>query len=312
MPNLADQAIAVGAVNRQGQLVPPHPGRTPYYYGFARFRTSRAHAMYEYSFGETIPISPSNVKRYVWITRPRYWVTFRGFALQPSPLPSTVFALQQQQVRAVAIRPTGTAKPIASVAANQTTPAGLMVLLGRAMRGGNPLAQQRLIYAQTSTERHLLAVGSTLDAAREAARNVYGLWGVAKKRFGIAQMQAAGLGEFVNNPPSVVHLPKHWKIKGAYATPLLPLPRGVSWPTKGQPMYSLIKKNGLWYLDFSLTKAQIAQFNKGMQRSLEFPSRNAKAYHAVMRQLQAGKIKDAYALRDALAAALKKYSTPRK
>ncbi len=311
-PNLADQAIAVGAVNRQGQLVPPHPGRTPYYYGFARFQTSRAHAMYEYSFGETIPISPSNVKRYVWITRPRYWVTFRGFALQPSPLPSTVFALQQQQVRAVAIRPTGTAKPIASVAANQTTPAGLMVLLGRAMRGGNPLAQQRLIYAQTSTERHLLAVGSTLDAAREAARNVYGLWGVAKKRFGVAQMQAAGLGEFVNNPPSVVHLPKHWKIKGAYATPLLPLPRGVSWPTKGQPMYSLIKKNGLWYLDFSLTKAQIAQFNKGMQRSLEFPSRNAKAYHAVMRQLQAGKIKDAYALRDALAAALKKYSTPRK
>ena len=311
-PNLVDRAIAVGAVNRQGQLVPPHPGRMPYYNGFVRFQTSRAHAMDEYSFGEAIPISPNNVKRYVWITRPRHWVTFRGFALQPSPLPSTVYALARRQRRAITTRATRKAKPIASVAANQTTPAGLMVLLGRAMRSGNPLAPRRLIYAPNSAERHLLAMDSTLDAAREAARNSYGLWGVAKKRFGVAQMQAAGLGEFVNNSAVIVHLPKHWKIKGAYATPLLPLPRGVSWPGKGQPMHSLIKKNGLWYLDFSLTKAQIAQFNEGMRRSLEFPNRNAKAYHVVLKQLQAGKIKDAYALRDALAAALKKYSEPTK
>ena len=36
--------------------------------------------------------------------------------------------------------------------------------------------------------------------------------------------------------------------------------------------------------------------------------RDAAAYKTVLQQLQAGKIKDAYALRDALDAALKKYS----
>ena len=195
-PKLADQAIAVGAVNRQGQLVSPFAGRMPYYYGFARFQTSRAHAMDEYSLGEAIPISPNNVKRYVWITRPRHWVTFRGFAMQPSPLPSTVFALQQQQIHTTTTRPSETAKPIAHIAANQTTPAGLMVLLRRAMRSGNPVALQKLAYAPTPAARHLLAA----ESEYVAAQNAYGLWGVVKKRFGVAQMQAAGLGEFIDNP----------------------------------------------------------------------------------------------------------------
>jgi RNA polymerase sigma factor (sigma-70 family) len=303
-PGLADQAIAVGAVTRQGKLVSP---LADFFGGMTRFQTSRSNAINEYNH-ETIPISLVDVKRYVWITRPRHWVTFRGFALQPSPLPSTVFALQQQQAHAVTTKPADTAKPIAHVAANQTTPAGLMVLLGRAMRSANPLALQKLGYAPTSAERHLLAVESQLVAAQ----NSFGHWAAARKRFGVAQMQAAGLGEFFSNPVAIIHFPKHWKIKGAYATPLLPLPPNVSWPEKGQPLHSLIKKNGLWYLDFNLTKAQINQINAQMQRSLEVPSRNAKAYHAVMRQLQAGRIKDAYTLRDDLEAALRRFSTSKR
>ena len=298
-PDLADQAIAVGAVTRQGKLVSPF---ADFFNSMARFQTSRSNAIDEYH-NETIPISLVDVKRYVWITRPRHWVTFRGFAMQPSPLPSTVFASQQQQIHTITTRPTGTAKPIARIAANQTTPAGLMVLLGRALRSGNPLALQKLAYAPTSAERHLLVT----ESKRAASQNAYGLWGAATKQFGIAQMRAAGLGEVINNI-YVPDFPKHWKIKGAHATPRLPLPHGVSWPAKGQPLHSLIKKNGLWYLDLSLTKAQIAQFNKGMRRSGATASPNAKAYHTVMRQLQSGKIKDAYALRDALEAALKKYS----
>ena len=303
-PDLADQAIAVGAVTRQGKLVSPLAN---FFNNMARFQTSRSNATNEYSY-EAIPISPVDVKRYVWITRPRHWVTFRGFAMQPSPLPSTVFASQQQQVHAITTKPTGRAKPIARIAANQTTPAGLMVLLGRALRSGNPLALQKLAYAPTFAERHLLAETSNL----EATRNAYGVWAEGKKRFGVAQMRAAGLGEYVNRPAEIIRLPKHWKIRGAYATPVLPLPHGVSWPGKGQPLHSVIKKNGLWYLNYSLTKAQIARFNEGMRRSGATAPPKAKAYHAVMRQLQSGKIKDAYALRDALQAALKKYSAPHK
>lgn len=41
-------------------------------------------------------------------------------------------------------------------------------------------------------------------------------------------------------------------------------------------------------------------------------SLRTQAYHTVMQQLQAGKIKDAYALRDALNAALKQFSKPPK
>ena len=304
-PGTSRRALAVGAINLNGKLIAPSPGyrfRSP----SSRFQTSPARAIGEYGY-ETIAISPADVKRYVWITRPRHWVTFHGFALQPSPLPSAVLALQHRQTRAITQRAVGKAKPIAHIAANQTTPAGLMALLRRAMRGGNPLALEKLAYAPNSADRHLLAAEAQLNAAQKR----YGLWVAAKKRFGVAQMQAAGLGEYVN-PPANVDLPKHWKIRGAYATPVLPLPPGVSWPGKGQPLHSLIKKHGLWYLDLNLTKAQIGQLNAEMQRSMEVPARNAKAYKAVLTELQAGKIKDAYALRDALAAALKKYSAPGK
>jgi hypothetical protein len=46
-------------------------------------------------------------------------------------------------------------------------------------------------------------------------------------------------------------------------------------------------------------------------RQFKFPP-TARAYRAVLRQLKAGTLRDAYALRDALNAALKKYSSPRK
>ncbi len=304
--NLSDQAIAVGALTRQGKLIGPRPWWPVDSAGFHRFQISRSAAVGEY-WNEAIPVAARDVKRYVWITRPRHWVTFHGFALQPSPLPSAVLALQHRQARAITQRHSEKVKPFTHIAANQTTPAGLMALLRRAMHGGNPLALEKLTYAPNSADRHLLAAEAQLNAAQKR----YGLWEAAKKRFGVAQMQAAGLGEYVN-PPADVDLPKHWKIRGAYATPVLPLPPGASWPEKGQPLHSLIKKHGLWYLDLNLTKAQIGQLNAEMQRSMEVPARNAKAYKAVMQKLQSGKIKDAYALRDALAAALKKYSSPHK
>ena len=302
--NLADLAIAVGAVNQRGQLVSPHPGRVAYYWGFSRFQTSRAEATNEYADGETIPISPENVKRYVWITRPRHWVTFHGFALQPSPLPSTVYALEQRQIP-ITKKAADTAMPVINIAANQVTPGGLMVLLAHAMRSGNPADFQDLAYAPTPAERHLLVT----ESKRAAAQNAYGLWAAARKQFGVAQMREAGLGNFIRKPFTPA-FPQHWKIKGAYATPIMPLRAGASWPAKGQPLHALIRKNGQWYLDLDMTSSQLINLEKIWARGNAHVSPRSQVYHTVMQQLQAGKIKDAYALRDALNAALKHFSKP--
>lgn len=305
-PNMSRHALAVGAIDREGKFIPPTPAWAPSFQCLARFRTNPATAIGEYG-SETIPISPSSVKRYVWITRRRHWVTFHGFALQPSPLPSTVYALEQRQslIRKKAV---SSAKPIINIAANQDTPAGLMTLLGRAMQRGTPADLERLAYAPTSAERHLwVAVFK-----RASAQNAHGLWAAAKKQFGVGQMRRAGLGSFLRKPFTPA-LPQHWKIKGAYATPIPPLPPGINWPKAGQPLHALIKKNGLWYLDFELTNAQLITVDKiekiTARGNANFSPRS-QAYRAVMRQLQTGKIKDAYVLRDALDAALKHFSKP--
>ena len=302
-PDMSRRAIAVGAISRDGKFVSPRPGNLSAYQYLRRFQTRPSTAIGEYR-SETIHISPDQVKRYVWITRPRHWVTFHGFALQPSPLPSTVYALDQRQ------RPTlqmavGTAKPVVTIVANQTTPAGLMAMLGHAMRSGNPVDMERLVYAPTPAERHLLAA----QADQAAAQDAYGLWEAAEARFGVAQLRRAGLGNFIGNT-FTPGFPQRWKIKGTCATPLPPLPAGVSWPAKGQPLHALIKKKGLWYLDLDLTSKQLINLEKIIAHGNAQVSPRQQAYQTVMQQLNAGKIKDAYALRDALNAALKHFSKP--
>lgn len=302
-PDMSRRALAVGAISRDGKFVSPRPGNLSSYQYLRRFQTRPSTAIGEYR-SETIQISPDQVKRYVWITRPRHWVTFRGFALQPSPLPSTVFALEQRQGSSMKMA-VGTAKPAINIAANQTTPAGLMAMLGHAMRSGNPVDMERLVYAPTPAERHLLAA----QADQAAAQDAYGLWEAAEARFGVAQLRRAGLGNFIGNT-FTPGFPQHWKIKGTYATPLQPLPADVSWPAKGQPLHALIKRNGLWYLDFDITSAQLTTFQKAMTLSSTTLPPQTQAYQTVMQQLKAGKIKNAYALRDALNAALKHFSKP--
>ena len=96
--------------------------------------------------------------------------------------------------------------------------------------------------------------------------------------------------------------------------PVMPLPPGVHWPAKG-PLHALIERNDRWYVDVDLTRSQIAGANAQLQMQLrraKESQRNAAAYKAVLQQLQAGKIKNAYALRDALNAALKHFAKPPK
>ncbi|MDA8377347.1 MAG: sigma-70 family RNA polymerase sigma factor [Planctomycetia bacterium] len=301
-PNLSDQAIAVGAVNRQGKLIAPHP------IGYWHFQISRGESVLEYSL-ETIPISPRHVKRYVWITRPRYWVAFRDFALKPSVSPSAVLAMELRS-RAAPRKAGPVAKPIVRIAADQTTPAGLMLLIEQDASNGHQAAALKLFYAPTAAEQWV-ARQALAEIFAPHIENVF--QAEAKARFGIARLRAAGLGYLLGREPPV-RFPAKWKNQGQYATPAIPLLSGVRWPPKG-PLHKLIKINGLWYFDVDLTKSLAAKIQAAGSRLRADTTRAAKcgeAYKAVLTELQAGKIKDAYALRDALEAALKKYSEPTK
>ena len=305
-PDLSDQAIAVGAVNQHGQLVSPH---SVFHSELSRFLTSRAEATNEYAIGETILIASSDVKRYVWITRPRHWVTFCGIALKPLISPGAVFALEQTNHTAP-VNPGLTAKPTVKVTADQTTPDGLMLLFQQAIERGDQPAMAKLFYTPTKLEQRMAAVLTNTLAYQQA----YGLWAAAKKRFGLAQLEAAELDSIIVDASNLPKLPVHWKIQGQHAVPVIPLPPGVRWPAKG-PLHALIERNGRWCFDLDLTNPQIAGANAQLQMQLrraKESQRNAAAYKALLQQLQAGNIKDAYALRDALNAALKHFSKPPK
>ena len=304
-PGLADRAIAVGGVDAHGNLVAPFPCGMGA--GLGGAQTSRASSIGEYE-AENI-FSPTDVNRFVWITRPRHWVTFHGFAMQPTVLPTAVFALTQHQHPGHA---TGKANNVngrrRAPDRNQSTPVGLMALLRHQERRGDQASIENLFYAPTAVERNAVKVAAKHLVAREG----YGLWSAARARFGIAQMRSAGLGDVLDSLPSTLNYPTHWRIQGAYATPITPLPTGVSWPAKGQPLHKLIRRNDLWYFNFTLTKPQIAKVQTMLRDMNNHPPPKAKPYAIVIQQLQAGKIKDAYALRDQLETELKRYPTPSK
>ncbi|MCL5770063.1 MAG: RNA polymerase sigma factor [Planctomycetes bacterium] len=108
-----NQVIAVGVVDREGRLVAPETGLQvlPNQFPFLRFQISRAAANGEYGL-EHVLVSPSDVKRYVWITRPQHWVTFHGFALKPLRSPETVFRMARRlrAARTMRIGSTGCAR----------------------------------------------------------------------------------------------------------------------------------------------------------------------------------------------------------
>ena len=183
-----------------------------------------------------------------------------------------------------------------------------MLLFQQAIERGDQPAMVKLFYAPTKLEQRMAAVLTNTLAYQQA----YGLWAAAKKRFGLAQLEAAELDSIIVDARNLPKLPVHWKIQGQYAVPVMPLPPGVHWPAKG-PLHALIERNGQWYFDFELTPPQIVGANAQLQMQLrraKESQRNAAAYKAVLQQLQAGKIKDAYALRDALNAALKHFAKP--
>lgn len=93
MLELPDQVIAIGAVDRRGRLVTPVPGAPGDSCG--RLQTSRQSAIREYA-DENIPISIHDVRKFVWIVRPRHWIVFRGFALKPSLSPDRIRQIVQQ------------------------------------------------------------------------------------------------------------------------------------------------------------------------------------------------------------------------
>ncbi len=320
---LANRAVAVGALTRRGRLVAPEPGYMPTAFSgdvFERIQTSRYGAFSEYGGGgETIPVASSHIKSYVWITRPRYWVTFRGFALKPSPLPSVIFAMagHDQQKPIVPGAPAGSppvGKKNAAIAAGRATPEELVAQVLRDMRLGRFESINKLCWAPTPQEKKL-AVQANNDMA---ATFGFGLWPLAEKRFGAAQLQTAGITKQQLGWPEVPAKnpdPTRWKITGRFAAPVQTPGRIVTFAFFPSAHATLIREHGLWYINFNLTSAKMRQVRGQLRRGRKFFHKyfpNAKAYKAVLTELQAGKIKDAYALRDALAAALKKYSAPHK
>ena len=310
------QAIAVGAIDRKGHLVAPYPGYLPDHYAssaFSRFQTSRSGATGEYAT-ETIPVSANNIKRYVWITRPRYWVTFRNFALKPTPLPSEVFAMSMHPQNSAPVSTVAamspTTKPGKISSAGRATPAQLIQLMTRQTEFGSFTAMDQLYWAPTTLEKHL---AWRLNKAT-AAMFGYGLWLVAKKRFGLAQLHAAHLTRATLGwpvGPQQPSRPIRWQVNGRFAAPIQ-TPGQINViefsPSRRAP---LIREHGVWYINFSTTPAKLRQVQKQLAKFKQFFP-HAQAYKTVLAQLKSGKIKDVTALHNALDAALKSHSNPGK
>ncbi len=298
------RAIAVGAVTLNGTLVTPTPA---YNQQLKRFVTSPALAAQEY-LPESLSIAASNVKRYVWITRPLHWLTFPGtFKLEPSLLPDDVLQTDQRLRAAGEAKRRSTVHPMEAhiAAASQATPIGLMELFRKYQDSGNRKSLRGLMFAPSAFDRRAADwnVQSMLD------QTDYGLWTSALKRFGLNQMRAAGmLGIRPQEAPT--GSPTDWNIHGRHATPVYPLAPGISWGPPGGPMSRLVQLGTKWYLDCNLSRRQARKVRQWMQQdaegvSIEMASRNA--YRTVLRELNKGKIKDAFALRDRVLAEIKKF-----
>ena len=310
-------ALAVGAIDRKGHLVAPYPGSLPSHFAssaFARIQTGRTGAMGEYT-AETIPVSAGNIKRYVWITRPRYWVTFRNFALKPSPLPSEVFAMSMHPPKGATVSTVAAMSPAVNpkkitTPAGRATPAQLCQLMMQEMESGNFSSVEQLYWAPTALEKH---VARRLNNA-SAAMFGYGLWPVAKKRFGVIALHAAHVTKATLGWPTITlphSRPLRWHVNGRFAAPVQ-TPGQINLiefsPSRRAP---LIREHGVWYINFITTPAKLRQVQKQLAKFKNFFP-HAQAFKAVLAQLQSGKIKDAYALRDALDAAFKHFSKPPK
>ena len=299
----SNRAFAVGAITLHGRLAAPIPA---YNSRMARFTTSRGLADQEYAV-ETLSVVASNVKRYVWITRPRHWLTFPGtFKLQPSPRPDEVVQIEQRIRKSARVgRATRNTTLAQHEAANQATPRGLMELLRKYQDVGDREAIRKLFYAPTAFDQR----AANWDIALWLQKTDYGLWTSALKRFGLNQMRAAGM--FGIRPQGVrMRNPTHWNIQGQHAVPFYPLPAGTSWRALGQPMSRLIRRGGQWYLDCNLSSQQAVQVRRWMRQMAAYSVSErilSNAYRTVLKALNMGEIKDAYTLRDQVLAEIKKF-----
>ncbi len=83
-PQLANDAIGVGAINDRGKLIGPSTvDQLP-------FETSRASATEEYQQETIFVPSSKQIRRYVWVTRRRRWAVFHNVPMQPKILPAAV------------------------------------------------------------------------------------------------------------------------------------------------------------------------------------------------------------------------------
>jgi RNA polymerase sigma factor (sigma-70 family) len=303
--SMAGVALAVGAVLKNGRFIVPKPGTVAQLKLslMRRFQTNPSTAIGEYG-AESLSVRPALVKKYVWITRRRFWVRYRKFSRSPSIRPSVVFATERRLVQKMAVSSRSVNTHHGEIRVSRMTPAGLMVLLGRSIQNGNLKAMDRLLYARKPSDVRLLKEMIAYSFAKTA------FWAVAERRFGIGQLDAAGLGNLIVGGQHV-DLPSKWIISGTHATPRLPLGAGVFWPANGKPLGDLIEKHGRWFLDARLSNAQSRRLRKQLRLRTRGPvGRTDTAYLRIMGLMERGKIRDAYGLRDALWAALDVRSKP--
>ncbi len=309
------QALAVGAIDQEGQLMAPCPGFLPGPYAssaFSRFQTSRSGALREYT-NETIPVSADNIKRYVWITRPRHWVTFRNFALRPSPLPSEVFAMSMHSQKNATVSAVAAVSPARkpqkiTTPAGRATPDQLVMTLMRDANSGNFNVMNQLYWAPTALEKRLARRLNNATAAMFG----YGLWPVAKKRFGVIELHAAHITKATLGWPAITRprgRPIRWHVNGRFAAPIQTPGQTTLVEFSPSGRAPLIREHGVWYINFSTTPAKLRQIQKQLAKFKQFFP-HAQAYKTVLAQLKSGKIKNATSLSNALKAALKSYSKP--
>lgn len=169
---------------------------------------------------------------------------------------------------------------------------------------------RQLYWAPTPLDKRVAKQANNAMAAMFG----FGLWPVAKKRFGAPQLAAAKITKSQLHWPfgsQKNSTPIRWKITGRFAAPVQTPGHIVVVGIGASAHAPLIREHGLWYLNFGVTAAKMRKIQAKLKQFRKYYP-ETRAYEAVLTELQDGKIKDAYALRDALAKALKKYSTPRK
>ena len=199
---------------------------------------------------------------------------------------------------------------ILTAPAGRATPAQLTMLMMRESNSGNFNAMNQLYWAPTALEKHLARRLNNATAAMFG----YGLWPVAKKRFGVIELHAAHITKATLGWPAITRprgRPIRWHVNGRFAAPIQ-TPGQINViafsPSRRAP---LIREHGVWYINFSTTPAKLRQVQRQLAKFKQFFP-HAQAYKTVLAQLKSGKIKDATALHNALDAALKSHSNPGK